>query len=301
MNQGETFFLTLFLIVITYVSMVDKKNILVVDNTTALVSPWKTDLKIYFTLLEVVGGFEALSKLKTNEICCVIVNLSIRSFNGLDVVLKIRDKYKSIPLVVIAEKTDLRFVKNAAMYGIHGYFLFPIDISKFLDTIAKITNVSLAQLINQMDTERIQQEQHAEQEEKEKENGDEDIPTLYYRGQSFLLHEDIDSAVDVFNKILKTKKLKDTWRKYREDSLYQIGRCFIKKGQYKDAIVKFNDFVSIAPNSEFHKNAFLLIGECYENLNDSNRAVAVYRKIVNMPPFDSVTTQARKKIKNLEK
>lgn len=279
--------------------MVAKKSLLIVDNTTALVSPWKKDLKIYFNCIEVVGGFEAISKLKTNDIDCTIVNLSIRSFNGLDVVLKIREKFKTMPILVFAEKSDLRFVKNSAQYGIHGYFLFPINENKLLNSLEKITGISLAQIINETAVEDAQKEQ--EKREKEKKQESDDIPTLYYEGQSFLLHEDVESALQIFTTILNAKKLKDTWRKYREDSLYQIGRCFIKKNQYKNAIVKFNDFVTQAPNSELHKNAYLLMGECYENLNEISRAVSIYKKIINIPPFDSVTTQARKRIKKLQK
>lgn len=276
-----------------------KKNLLIVDNTTAIVSPWKTDLKTYFNCMEVVGGFEALSKLKTNEIACIIVNLSIRSFNGLDVVLKIREKHKSIPLIVIADKNDLRFVKNAALYGIHGYFLFPIDEIKLLDNLEKITGVSLVQIVNEAAIEKARKEEMV-QEKQKKEDDPEDIPSLYYEGQSFLLNENVDGAVQIFEKILNTKKLKDTWRRFREDSLYQLGRCFIKQGKYKEAMERFNDFISQAPNSELYKNAYLLIGECYENLNEPGKAITIYKKLIDMPPFDSVSTQARKKVKQLQ-
>ncbi len=281
--------------------MMEKKSLLVVDNTTTLASPWKNDVRKYFNCMEVVGGFEAISKLKNNDITGIIVNLSIRTFNGLDVVIKIRDNYKSIPMLIIADKTDLRFVKNAAQFGIHGYFLYPVDSNALLNNLQKIIGIDFKQIDNQLAQEETQKIQANKEKEKKISDNEDDIPSLYYEGQSFLLHEKIDEAVGVFNKILNTKKFKDTWRKYLEDSLYQIGRCFIKMGQYKEAIDKFNQFIQKAPNSELHKNACYLVGECYENLNDINKAVIVFKKLIDMPPFDSVSTQARKKVKSLQK
>jgi len=280
--------------------MVEKKNLLIVDNTTTLVSPWKMDLKKYFNCLEVVGGFEAHAKLRNNEISCIIVNVTIQSFNGLDVVVKIREKYKSIPIIVIADKSDLRFVKNAAQFGIHGYFLFPVNAEELFNTVLRLTGVSIAQLHNEMEIEKAQQEMKRMEMEKNKENKVEvDIPKLYYEGQSFLLHENIEKAIEVFEQILNVKKVKDTWRRFWEESIFQLGRCLIKQEKYKEAIDKMNLFMQRAPNSDFYKQAYFLVGECYEKMKNIEKAVSIYKKLINMPPFDSISTQARKRVKTL--
>ncbi len=279
--------------------MVEKKNLLIVDNTTALVSPWKNSLKTYFKCIEVVGGFEAQSKFKTMDIACLIINLSLQSCNGLDVVMKIRQKNKMIPIVVIAEKNDLRFVKNASQFGINGYFLFPFDGGELLDTVVKATGVSIAQIMNELETEEEKKELKKEEKSKNQ-NGDE-IPSLYYEGQSLLLHEDIDKAVDVFNKIFNTKMVKDSSRRYWEESIFQLGRCLIKKEQFQDAIEKLNLFMQRAPNSDLNKHSYFLVGECYEKMNNVDKALSIYRKLIDMPPFDSISTKARKKAKSLQR
>lgn len=279
--------------------MVDKKNLLIVDNTTTLRSPWKKDLKTYFNCTEVVGGFEALLKLKSMDIACIIVNFSIKTFNGFDVVLKIRDKNKYIPIIVLADKSDLRFVKNASQYGIHGYFLFPFEGEKLFDSIVKITGVSIAQMINEMGAEEAKDE--LKKTEKVVRTEESNIPALYYEGQSFLLHENIDKAIESFNQIYNAKKVKDSCRRYWEESIFQLGRCLIKKDHFQDAIEKLNLFLQRAPNSDLYKQAYFLVGECYEKTNDINRAVSIFKKLIDMPPFDSISTKARKRIKSLQR
>ncbi len=279
--------------------MVEKKNLLIIDNTTALISPWKNNLKAYFKCIEVVGGFEAQSKLKAMDIACLIVNLSLQSCNGLDVVMKIRQKNKQIPIVVIAEKSDLRFVRNASQFGINGYFLFPFDGGRLLDAVVKATGVSIAQIMNELEAE--EEKKGFEKEEKLKSQDNGDIPSLYYEGQSFLLHEDIDKAIEVFNQIFNTKMVKDTCRRYWEESIFQLGRCLIKKEEFQDAIEKLNLFMQRAPNSDLNKQASFLVGECYENMKNIDKALSIYRKLIDMPPFDSISTKARKRVKALQK
>ncbi len=277
--------------------MVEKKNLLIADTTTSLVSPWKKDLKTYFSCIEVVGAFEAVTKLRSTDFACAIINLSIQSFNGLDVVIKIREKNKKIPIIIIAEKSDLRFVKNASQYGIHGYFLFPFDGQGLLDNITKAAGVSIAQMLNEMETEKEKKE---EKKAARIPGGDNDIPTLYYEGQSCLLHEDVEKAMEIFSQIFTTKTVKDTARKYWEEAIFQLARCLLKKNQYNNAIEKFNLFMQRAPNSDLYKQAYYLVGESHEKMNNISQAIAVYKKLIDMPPFDSISTKARKRAKLLQ-
>ncbi len=279
----------------------EKKNILVVDNTTSIVSPWKQPVKMYFNMIEVVGGFEAVSKLKQMpDISAVLVNLSLPGVNGLDVVIKIRDTFKKIPIVVIASKNDVKFVKNATMYGIHGYLLMPFSNDQILGQLAKVTKTNLAELANALMNETEEQKKKQAEAEAKKSEDEIDVPQLYYDGQSYLAREEIDEAIETFNKVLGVKRLKDTWRRFIEDSYFQLGRCYMKKNDYGKALETFSTFITRAPNSDNNKNAYLLIGECYENSNKIDKAIAVYKKVMNMVPMDSVTTQARKRVKRLE-
>ncbi len=274
----------------------EKKSILVVDNTTSLVSPWKNDLRKYFNLIEAVGGFEALAKLRQSEFSLVIINLSIHTFDGIDAVRKIREKHPKIPIIVLANKSDLRFIKNAAMYGIHGYFLFPIKVNELLNLVQKLTGVDLIEFVDALTNEK-------KEEKKEKKTNNEelqDVPAMYYEGQSYLARGEIQEAINIFNQILQVKRLKDTWRRYIEDSYFQLGRCYMKLFDYKKAIEFLSQFIQKAPTSQYNKKAYFLTAECYEKLNDTSRAISIYKKLVNMPPYDSVSTQARKKLKKFQ-
>jgi len=273
----------------------EKLNILVLDNTTSLISPWKGELKKYFNLVEAVGGFEAVAKLKQQEFILVILNLSIRSFDGTEALIKIRKIKPEIPVIVIADKTDARFIKNAANYGINGYFFLPIEVTEFLTMIEKVTKLNLMDIANNVMTEEKVKEQ--QKMEKEQENDLEDVPSIYYEGQSYLARGETDKAMEVFNKILNVKRVKDTWRRFIEESYFQLGRCYIKKNDYKKAIDLFSQFIQKAPTNQYNKTAYFLTADCYENLNDTSKAISIYKKLVNMPPFDAVSTQARKKLK----
>lgn len=280
--------------------MVERKNILVADNTTSLVSPWKNEIKRYFNMVEVIGGFEALTRLKSENFSAVIINLSLRTFNGADIVIKVREKYKNLPIIVVAEKTDMHYVKNVSNYGIYGYFLNPVDSTQLISMLIKITGVSLAQLENELAVEKAQSDQKKPKDQADECNGNEDIPALYYQGQSFLLQGNVDGAIDIYNKINCMKKMKDTWRKYVEESLFQLARCYMKKNQFREAMDKFNQFIQKAPNSELYKQTHFLLAECYEHLNDLGKAVSLYKKVAVMMPNDSLSSQARKKLKSLE-
>ncbi|MBN1898974.1 MAG: tetratricopeptide repeat protein [Spirochaetes bacterium] len=276
----------------------DKINILTLDNTTALVSPWKADLRRYFNLVEAVGGFEALSKLKQAEYALVIINISLRSFDGSDAVIRIRQKHPQLPIVVLADKADVRFVKNVAVHGIHGYLFLPVNTTQLLSMVSKLTHSDIAEI-----ADTLMQEEREIQKKKEEKNQSEDledIPALYYEGQSHLARGEIQQAMDIFNKVINTKRFKDTWRRYIEDSLFQLGRCYIKTNDHNKAIEIFNQFIQKAPTSDFNKAAHFLTAECYEQLNETARAIAIYKKLVNMPPFDSVSTKARKKLKKFQ-
>ena len=132
------------------------------------------------------------------------------------------------------------------------------------------------------------------------ENGEVDINALYYEGQSSLLNENVEKAIEVFSKIYGAKRVKDSERKYWEESIFQLGRCLFKKNQIQDTIEKMNLFMQRAPNSDLYKQAYFMVGECYEKMNNINKAVQIFKKLIDMPPFDSISTKARKKAKFLK-
>ncbi len=82
-------------------------KILVVDDSTSIVSPWKGEVSRFARLVDVVGWFEAQSRLRENpDICVVVVNLSLKHINGLEAVEKIRQKNTQIPIFVLARMEE---------------------------------------------------------------------------------------------------------------------------------------------------------------------------------------------------
>lgn len=263
--------------------------ILSVDDTTSIVSPWKNLLADYATLINVVGGFEATAKLRDNvEIKLVIVNLSLGHINGLESIEKIRKVNPKIPIVVLAKKEDAKLVKEATNYSIHGFEWIPFKPEAFLEKIKKIIPLTKTQTqaSNSQASETITETPQ-------------DIKQLYYEGQSALLNNDLDKAIEIFTKISQEKKLKDSYLKYVNEAFFQLGRCWLNKGNPPKSIETFSAFLSRTSDSLLTRKALFSIGDAYEALNKPDKAVNFYKKVISLEEFDSLSSQARKKIKKL--
>ena len=59
-------------------------KIMVIDDTTSLVSPWKTAASSEYKLITCLGWFEAQARFREHpDIKVVLVNLSLSHINGI--------------------------------------------------------------------------------------------------------------------------------------------------------------------------------------------------------------------------
>lgn len=267
--------------------------ILMVDDTTSLVSPWKAELAKVAKTVQVVGGIEALARLRENpSVRLALVNLSLKRVNGLDAIAKIREKHPQLPILVLADPADRQAVQQAVAYNIQGALPLPVNTAQLMEKIRRFLPAQPAPA----GPEPAPQPQRDDTTPSEPLSG---IKEKYYEAQSAFANGDLDTAVRLFLEITAEKQLKDSLLKYVEESYYHAGRCYIKKGDYDSAIDILKQFLTKAPKSLLTREALFQLGAAYEMKGDKTKAINFYTKVISLGGTDSLASQARKQIKKL--
>jgi len=276
----------------------ERQKLLVIDDTTSIISPWKKELRKYFETMEAIGAHEAVTKIRENNFAAVIVNLSLSHIDGQSVALKIKELFPHVPLIVIARQSEINLVRHIAGFGISGFLFIPFEARQLLEMLQRILKIDLKQVEAETEKEKDTEKKMNNNNKKEKEN-EADLPSLYYEGQSFLAREEIDNAINVFNKILQVKRVKDSWKRYRDESYFQLARCFFKKGDYTKSLSLLKEYLQLGALTDNYKEGYFVAAQCYEKLNQPQKAILIYKKLVDLPPMDSVSTRAKKRLRAL--
>ena len=273
-------------------------RLLVIDNSTALTSPWKKVLNENFTMSEAVGGYEAVTKLRCEPFDLIIVNISLDCLNGADAIRKIREKFYFIPIIALYAKTDILNLKQVKAYGIQHALSLPVDVKNLIIIISKL--IPAYRL-----TEKSNIQHHRECEEKSKSNKDEDfinVEEKFYEGLSAIATMHFREAVEIYESILHLTNIKhETWLRYITEAHFQLGQCYAHLKEYETSNKYYISFINKAPTHNFVKEALLYLGKNYEAMHNLTKASYYYQRVLNMRPFDSYTTQARKLLTKLAK
>jgi CRP-like cAMP-binding protein len=128
-----------------------------------------------------------------------------------------------------------------------------------------------------------------------------DITEMFYEAVSLFSQERYKEALPLFQKILNFKTLKnDSENRIFEKAHFEIGRCYLKLNNFKEAINNLSTMIKKFPKADSVKNAYLHIGIAFEMANMPDKAVAYYNKVVSMEPKDSITKIAMKNIKAID-
>lgn len=79
---------------------------------------------------------------------------------------------------------------------------------------------------------------------------------------------------------------------YVDDATYELARTYMSMGRYSDASVTFKNFTEKFPDSEHYLPALSDWGLVYQNLDNSARAMACYKKIVETAPHSPQAREA---------
>jgi len=104
------------------------------ELTTLILNDFFDDITV------AVDGIDGFYKFTQNNFDLIITDINMPKLNGLDMVSKIRDIDKNIPILVLSAYNDTNFLMSSIKLGIDGYILKPIDIDQFITALQKIVD-----------------------------------------------------------------------------------------------------------------------------------------------------------------
>ena len=88
-------------------------------------------------------GKEALAKIQNQEFGLIIVDILMPKMNGLQLIreIKMRAKYKDIPVIIISGTLEADIVKSAIALGINNIIVKPFTYNLFIEKIGRALGV----------------------------------------------------------------------------------------------------------------------------------------------------------------
>jgi YesN/AraC family two-component response regulator len=88
-------------------------------------------------------GKEALVKIQNQDFGLIIVDVIMPKMNGLQLIkeIKLRAKYKNIPVIIISGTLDADNVKTAISLGINNILVKPFTYNLFIEKIGQALGV----------------------------------------------------------------------------------------------------------------------------------------------------------------
>jgi DNA-binding NarL/FixJ family response regulator len=276
-------------------------KLLIIDNTTAITNPWKKALQSRFQTSEAMGGVEAVRKLKTEPISLVIVNISLRQINGVEAIAKIRSSFDRIPIIILHDQRDVLDLKQAKAYSINGIVALPVDYKKLVAEIQKVLPKDEPEKGSPREEKESVPEQKPAANNAHATDDPNDVEKRFYEGLTAISANNIKKAIGIFQSLISITRLKkESWRRYLEDALFQLGQCHAALGEFEKSNSCYAAFITKAPHNTSHKSALLYMGKNYIALKNYAKAAHYLNKVITAGPADSFNTQARKLLKSIE-
>ena len=121
------------------------KKVLCVEDEACILNNIMESLELFFgKVVGVRDGREALEEAKSNEYDVMMFDVSIPHMDGLEVVKKIREFDKKVPIIILSAHTEQEYLWRAVELKITRYLAKPYDkntLLKALEDVAKeLTN-----------------------------------------------------------------------------------------------------------------------------------------------------------------
>jgi len=130
----------------------------------------------------------------------------------------------------------------------------------------------------------------------------EDINEIFYEGMRLFSEEQFSEAKTLYEKVLDFKTLKNEGeRKTFEKAHFEIGRCYYKMKNYREALNSFSALLKKFPTSDHAKNTMLYIGIVFEDNGNVDKAAGYYKKASEMEPKDQINKEAVNRLARLQK
>lgn len=118
------------------------KRILIIEDSPTVIEMMKLMLKDMnvkiFTAGSEFGMFQAIESFgKTVDL--ILMDITLKSENGLDLVAKLRanERYQDLPVIVVTEHANLDFVLRAKELRVSSFIRKPIDKNIFIERLVE--------------------------------------------------------------------------------------------------------------------------------------------------------------------
>ena len=109
------------------------------------------------------------------------------------------------------------------------------------------------------------------------------------------------TALELYQKIISLNRTKSPdEKKIYEKAHFNAGQCFMQTGRPKEALEMFSQVLKNMPDSPYVKSSIYHIGLIFESVNQKEKAITYYNKVLNMTPKDKLNSDALGKIKQLQ-
>ncbi len=125
------------------------KSVLVIDDEEAvqeMMSDYLIELHIEENRIVFASdGKEAISKILNQEFGLIIVDIRMPKLNGMELIkkLKLRAKYKDIPIIIISGLMETENVNIARSLGINSIIVKPFSYKVFVEKVGQALSVQM--------------------------------------------------------------------------------------------------------------------------------------------------------------
>lgn len=128
-------------------SFLKRKSVLLIDDEDeikSLMANYLTKSNVEESKIVFASdGKEALSKIQNQDFGLIVVDILMPKMNGLQLIkeIKLRAKYKDIPVVIISGTLEAENVKTAISLGINNILVKPFNYNIFIERIGRALGV----------------------------------------------------------------------------------------------------------------------------------------------------------------
>ncbi|MEA3491436.1 MAG: EAL domain-containing protein [Campylobacterota bacterium] len=112
--------------------------------------------EFFYDVAIATNGEEGLVKFRESSVDLIITDINMPKLNGLEMIEKIREDDKDIPIMILSAYTELEYFTTGIKLGVDGYLLKPFDLEQFMSTMTNI--------ISKIELQEVQNELHRKHE-----------------------------------------------------------------------------------------------------------------------------------------
>ena len=117
-------------------------NLLYVEDDVTAHKVTELGLQNFFNkVFTAVDGVEGLTIFKNSEIDLLITNLNLSKLSGMDMIKEIRSIDSNIPIIILSEYQDTKYLMESIKSGVQDYILKPVKSHELANSIKNIIKI----------------------------------------------------------------------------------------------------------------------------------------------------------------